>query len=188
MEPKRCLILDVRKSSLEVDRRVPGNRDEFLFPLPSCLYRPIFPPLLLCLPQEFSCPRKPIVTRLKYFFDTNRLQDFFFYIQAPDYVFFFFTFTESIIIRLLFSGLGKILFWKSKVFKDIYNLYSQYLNVVDDCFVEFVHSLARKSTNSSDSPVKIREKLFSLFSASKLSGCLSPEKYCFLADCSFFCF
>ena len=43
MEPKRCLILDVRESSLEVDRRVPGNRDEFPFPLPSCLYRAIFP-------------------------------------------------------------------------------------------------------------------------------------------------
>ena len=27
VEPKRCLILDVRKSSLEVDRRVPGNRE-----------------------------------------------------------------------------------------------------------------------------------------------------------------
>ena len=29
MELKRCLILDVRTSSLEVDLRVPGNRDEF---------------------------------------------------------------------------------------------------------------------------------------------------------------
>ena len=28
VEPKRCL-LDVRTSSLEVDLRVPGNRDEF---------------------------------------------------------------------------------------------------------------------------------------------------------------
>ena len=43
VEPKRCLILDVRESSLEVDRRVPGNRDEFPFPLPSCPYRAIFP-------------------------------------------------------------------------------------------------------------------------------------------------
>ena len=59
VEPKRCLILDVRKSSLEVDRRVLGNRDEFPFPLPSCLYRAIFSPLLLCLLREFSCARKP---------------------------------------------------------------------------------------------------------------------------------
>lgn len=64
------------------------------------------------------------------------------------------------------------LFWLRKNFilevkscKDIYNFYSQYLNVVDDYFVEFVHSLARKSTNSSDTPVKIREKLFSLFAS-----------------------
>ena len=28
---KRCPILVVRKSSFEVDRRVPGNRDEFPF-------------------------------------------------------------------------------------------------------------------------------------------------------------
>ena len=40
MEPKRCLILDVSTSSLEVDLRVPGNRAEFPFspakwPLPS---------------------------------------------------------------------------------------------------------------------------------------------------------
>ena len=31
VEPKRCLILDVRKSSLQVDLCVSGNRDEFLF-------------------------------------------------------------------------------------------------------------------------------------------------------------
>ena len=43
VESKCCLILDVRKSSFEVDLRVPGNRDEFPFPLPSCLYRAIFP-------------------------------------------------------------------------------------------------------------------------------------------------
>ena len=29
MELKRCLLLEVRTSSLEVDLRVPGNRDEF---------------------------------------------------------------------------------------------------------------------------------------------------------------
>ena len=31
VEPKRCLLLDVRTSSLEVDLRVPENRDEFSF-------------------------------------------------------------------------------------------------------------------------------------------------------------
>ena len=59
VELKRCLILDVRKSSLEVDRCVLGNHDEFPFSLPSCLYRAIFPPLLSCLLREFSCARKP---------------------------------------------------------------------------------------------------------------------------------
>ena len=54
VEPKRCLILDVRKSSLVEDRRVLENRNEFPFPLPSCLYGAIFPLLLLCLPREFS--------------------------------------------------------------------------------------------------------------------------------------
>ena len=39
MEPK----IDVRISSLEVDLRVPGNRDEFPFSLPSGLYRVISP-------------------------------------------------------------------------------------------------------------------------------------------------
>ena len=41
MEPKCCLILNVLESSLELDRRVPGFRDEFPFPLPSCFYRAI---------------------------------------------------------------------------------------------------------------------------------------------------
>ena len=54
VEPKRCLILDVRKSSLVEDRRVPENRNEFPFPLPSCLYGAIFPLLLLCLPRELG--------------------------------------------------------------------------------------------------------------------------------------
>ena len=31
VEPKRCLILDIRTSSLKADLRVPGNRDEFPF-------------------------------------------------------------------------------------------------------------------------------------------------------------
>ena len=64
VEPKRCLILDFRKSSLEVDRRVLENRDEFPFSLPSCLYWAIFSLLLLCLPLEFSFARKPIVTEV----------------------------------------------------------------------------------------------------------------------------
>ena len=61
VEPKRCLILDVRKSSLVEDRRVPENRNEFPFPLPSCLYGAIVvvPPTRV----QFNCARKPLVTQ-----------------------------------------------------------------------------------------------------------------------------
>ena len=42
---KDFLILGVRISSLEVDLRVPGNRDEFPFSLPSGLNRANLPPV-----------------------------------------------------------------------------------------------------------------------------------------------
>ena len=44
---ERSLILDVRIISLEADLRVPGNRDEFPLPLPSCVYRASFPLLVV---------------------------------------------------------------------------------------------------------------------------------------------
>ena len=49
MEPK----IDVRISSLEVDLRVPGNRDEFPFSLPSGLYR-VISPSCYCAVREDS--------------------------------------------------------------------------------------------------------------------------------------
>ena len=58
MEPKRCLILDVRTSSLEMDLRVPGNRDEFRSRKPSGLYRvnpP--PPHVLYVPAKVQSQR-----------------------------------------------------------------------------------------------------------------------------------
>ena len=61
--------------------------------------------------------------------------------------------------------LSNILFWKTNGCNDVYNFYSGSLNVVDEYFVEFVHSLARKSTNPSDTTEQLREKLFSLFAA-----------------------
>ncbi|XP_078366821.1 uncharacterized protein LOC144650903 isoform X2 [Oculina patagonica] len=61
--------------------------------------------------------------------------------------------------------LSNILFWKTQGCKDVYNFFCSYLNVIDEYFVEFVHSLARKSTNPSDTPEQLREKLFSLFAA-----------------------
>ena len=62
MEPKLCLILDVRTSSLEVDLRVPGNRDEFPFSqaewsLPSLTSH------VCTFPRKFQLVREnPIVT------------------------------------------------------------------------------------------------------------------------------
>ena len=41
--------------------------------------------------------------------------------------------------------------------------FSCYLSVIDEYFVEFVHSMARKSTNPSDSVEQLRHKMFSLF-------------------------
>ena len=61
--------------------------------------------------------------------------------------------------------LSNILFWKTNGCNDIYNFYSCSLNVVDEYFVEFVHSLARKSTNATDTVDQMRQKLFSLFSS-----------------------
>ena len=39
------------------------------------------------------------------------------------------------------------------------------LSVIDEYFVEFVHSLARKSTNPSESVDNHEQKLFSLFAS-----------------------
>ena len=57
MEPKPRLILDVRKSSLEADRRVPGNRDEFPFSL-QVVSTDLFLALLLRSPQKVQLVRK----------------------------------------------------------------------------------------------------------------------------------
>ena len=59
VEPKRCLILDVGRSSLEVDLRVPGNRDEFLFSQAEWSLPSLFSPV--SREVQFSA-RKPIVT------------------------------------------------------------------------------------------------------------------------------
>ena len=61
--------------------------------------------------------------------------------------------------------LSNILFWKTNGCKDIYNFYSNFLSVIDEYFVEFVHSLARKSTSPSDTVEQLRQKLFSIFAS-----------------------
>ena len=56
METKDCLILDVRISSLEVDLRVPGNRDEFPFSLPSGPSIELFPPVVIVPSAKIQFP------------------------------------------------------------------------------------------------------------------------------------
>ena len=46
VEPKRCLLLGVRTSSLEVDLRVPGNREEFPFSQAEWSLPSYFPPFV----------------------------------------------------------------------------------------------------------------------------------------------
>ena len=61
--------------------------------------------------------------------------------------------------------LSNILFWKTSGCQDIYNFYSHFLSVVDEYFVEFVHSLARKSTNPTDTVEQLQQKMFTLFAS-----------------------
>ena len=59
---KRCLILDVRISSLEVDLRVPGNHDDFPFSQAEWSL-PSYFPRFVRFPSKSSLVReKPIVT------------------------------------------------------------------------------------------------------------------------------
>ena len=59
---KRCPILVVRKSSFEVDRRVPGNRDEFPFSQDEWSLPSYFLPLLYVSREVQFNARKPNVT------------------------------------------------------------------------------------------------------------------------------
>ena len=50
---KRCLILDVRSSSLEASLRVSGNRDEFQFPS-QVVSTELFSPVIVAFPAISS--------------------------------------------------------------------------------------------------------------------------------------
>ena len=60
MEPKYCLILDVRKSSLEVDGSVPGNCYEFPFSQAEWSLLSYFLPLMYVPSEVHFSARKPI--------------------------------------------------------------------------------------------------------------------------------
>ena len=78
---------------------------------------------------------------------------------------FFFCFHRKNYNKAPLFWLSNILFWKTNGCKDIYNFYSNFLSVIDEYFVEFVHSLARKSTSPSDTVEQLRQKLFSIFAS-----------------------
>ena len=59
--------------------------------------------------------------------------------------------------------LSNILYWKTNGSKDVYNFFCSYVRVIDEYFVEFVHSMARRSTNQFDNVEQLRQKMFSLF-------------------------
>ena len=77
----------------------------------------------------------------------------------------FFCFHRKTFNKAPLFWLSNILFSKTNGCKDIYNFYSCSLNVVDEYFVEFVHSLARKSKNATVTVDQMRQKLFSLFAS-----------------------
>ena len=56
VEPRRCLCLDVRTSSLEADLRMPGNRDEFPFSQAEWSLPSYFPPLYVF--RKFQCSER----------------------------------------------------------------------------------------------------------------------------------
>ena len=62
VKPKRCLILDVRISSVEVDLRVPGNRDKFPFSQAEWSLPSLFSPVLYASREVQFSARKLIVT------------------------------------------------------------------------------------------------------------------------------
>ena len=63
---KRCPILVFCKSSFEVDRRVPGNRDEFPFSQAEWSLQSYFLPLLYVSREVQFNVRKPNVTIYSY--------------------------------------------------------------------------------------------------------------------------
>ena len=75
--------------------------------------------------------------------------------------------------------LSNILYWKTNGSKDVYNFFCSYVSVTDEYFVEFAHSMARKSTNQSDNVEQLRQ-MFSLIVSGErqanFKGAFTPSK------------
>ena len=96
-------------------------------------------------------------------FKLNRLDDYYFSIFRLWIV--SFCFHRKNYNKDQLFWLSNLLLWKTNGSRDIYNFFAVSLGVIDEYFAEFVHSLARNSTNRSDSVDNLQQKLFSLFAS-----------------------
>ena len=99
-------------------------------------------------------------------FKLNRLDDYFYAVFRLWVMFFCFRrrhYNKSPLIWL-----SNILFWKNGGGnREIFNLFSSHLNVIDEYFVEHVHSVIRRQTKVSDSDEQVREKVHGIFACSE---------------------
>ena len=70
--------------------------------------------------------------------------------------------------KSLLIWLSNMLFWKNGGGdRNIYDLFAANLNVVDEYFVQHVHSVIRRQTKASDSDEQVREKVRGIFASSE---------------------
>lgn len=112
-------------------------------------------------------------------FKLNRLDDYFYSIFRLRVM--FFCFRRRHYNKSSFIWLSNILFWKNGGGnREIYNLFSSNVNVIDEYFVEHVHSVTRRQTKVSDSDEQVREKVHGIFAwsarQSNWRGTFTPSK------------
>ena len=99
-------------------------------------------------------------------FKWNRLDDYFYAVFRLWVMFFCFRrrhYNKSPLIWL-----SNILFWKNGGGnRGIYDVFSTNLNVIDEYFVEHVHSVIRRQTKVSDSDEQVQEKVHGIFASSE---------------------
>ena len=99
-------------------------------------------------------------------FKLNRLDDYFYAVFRLWVMFFCFRrrhYNKSPLIWL-----SNMLFWKNGGDdRNIYDLFATNLNVVDEYFVEHVHSVMRRQTKVSDSDEQVQEKVHGIFACSE---------------------
>ena len=99
-------------------------------------------------------------------FKLNRLDDYFYAIFRLWVMFFCFRrrhYNKSPLVWL-----SNVLFWKDGGgSRDIYNVFAENLSVINEYFVEHVHSVIRRQTKVSDTDEQIREKVHGIFGSSE---------------------